>query len=96
MLVQQHQANSRATAKAIYEKAHTKLSPSSLQTITPLDPITVTPSSGSATQAASDISGPPQPSKSSGSQAQGAGQHSTPVQINIQTTLNQAKAKLGL
>jgi hypothetical protein len=74
MLVQQHQASSRATAKAAYEKAHTKLSPSSLPTITPLEPVTVTPpaASGSGTPPPVQTSAPPQPSRTSGAAVQGA------------------------
>lgn len=84
VLVQQYQTNTRAAAskQQAYNKAHPKLSPKSLQTITPLTPITVAPPPAAAANSANPkVTAPPQPSKTSGSAVQGAGQNTQPQSV---------------
>jgi hypothetical protein len=99
VLVQQYQTNTRTAAakEQAYNKSRNPVS-SSLKTLEPLTPITVAqPSSETANTANPTVSAPPQPSKTSGSDAQSAGQqHGSSLRIDVPSTLDKATKKLGL
>lgn len=81
VLVQQYQTNSRiaASKQQAYTRSHSKLSPTSLKTIEPLQPIAVSRPSAADPSSGIKTSAPPQPSKTSGAAVQGATQNSLPV-----------------